>query len=335
MEKKELRSQIKLLKKQHTKEQLLEQSERILAQLEQHPSFVKAERVMLYSALPDEVQTQAFLEKWHLKKTIILPTVVGDDIIPVAYGMDTAFAVGDFNILEPQNEPYNGDFDLIVVPGVAFDRQGNRIGRGRGYYDRFLCQHLDVERIGLCFDFQLVDEVPTEPLDIRMDEVISGAQPVERVVFDLLRQKGLTFASAESCTGGNIAHVMTLMAGSSEVFRGAAVTYATPTKTKVLGVPAEVIEQFTVVSQPVVEGMAQGVRDLMESDFGVATTGVAGPGGGSEQAPVGTVWIGVASKDQVVSKCFNFGKNREVVISRATAMAYEMLRQQLTLNFKL
>ena len=173
MEKKELRAHIKTLKKQHSKEQLLEQSEQILAKLERHPDFAKAETVMLYSALPDEVQTQAFLEKWHLKKKIILPTVVGDDIIPVEYGKDTAFAVGDFNILEPQNEPYLGGFDLIVVPGVAFDRKGNRLGRGRGYYDRFLCQHLDVKRIGICFDFQLVDEVPAEPFDIRMDEVLS------------------------------------------------------------------------------------------------------------------------------------------------------------------
>ena len=173
MEKKELRAQIKALKKQHSKEQLLKQSEVILNKLEQHPDFIKAEHVMLYSALPDEVQTQAFLEKWHLKKTIILPTVVGDDIIPVEYGKDTAFAVGDFNIMEPQNEPYTGSFDLIVVPGVAFDRNGNRIGRGRGYYDRFLCKHLEVKRIGICFDFQFVEEVPTEPLDIRMDEVIT------------------------------------------------------------------------------------------------------------------------------------------------------------------
>ena len=173
MEKKELRTLIKTLKKQHTKEQLFEQSEKILSKLEQHPDFVNAHSVMLYSALPDEVQTQAFLEKWHLKKQIILPTVVGDDIIPVEFGKDTTFAIGDFNILEPQNEPYTGNFDLIVVPGVAFDRQGNRIGRGKGYYDRFLCQHLDVKRIGICFDFQLVDAVPTEPLDITMDEVIS------------------------------------------------------------------------------------------------------------------------------------------------------------------
>ncbi|MBQ3354384.1 MAG: CinA family protein [Bacteroidales bacterium] len=161
-----------------------------------------------------------------------------------------------------------------------------------------------------------------------MDEVISLFD-VEQEVFELLRQRHQTFASAESCTGGNIAHRITLIPGSSEVFRGAAVTYATPTKTKVLGVPAETIEQFTVVSRQVVEGMAKGVRDLMESDYGVATTGVAGPGGGSEQTPVGTVWIGVATKDGVVSECFNFGTDRSTVIRRATQEAYRMLRQQI------
>ena len=154
-------------------------------------------------------------------------------------------------------------------------------------------------------------------------------QPIERTVFDLLINKGMTFASAESCTGGNIAHVITLIPGSSEVFKGAAVTYATTTKTKVLGVPAETIERYGVVSQEVAEGMAKGVRDLMGADFGVATTGVAGPAGGTEENPVGTVCIAVASPDGVASKRFNFGKDRENVINRATITAYEMLRQQL------
>ena len=154
-------------------------------------------------------------------------------------------------------------------------------------------------------------------------------QPIERTVFDLLINKGMTFASAESCTGGNIAHVITLIPGSSEVFKGTAVTYATPTKTKVLGVPAEIIEKHGVVSKDVVERMATSVRDLMGADFGVATTGVAGPSGGTEETPVGTVWIGVATPSGVISKCFNFGKDRENVINRATIAAYEMLRQQL------
>ena len=173
MDKKELRACIKALKKQHSKECLLEQSKLILDKLENNKYFIDAETVMLYSSLPDEVNTHDFLEKWRNKKRIILPTVVGDDIIPVELSKETDFAVGDFNILEPQNEEYTGSYDLIVVPGVAFDKKGNRIGRGKGYYDRFLCKHLDVTRIGICFDFQLVDEVPTEDNDIRMNDVIS------------------------------------------------------------------------------------------------------------------------------------------------------------------
>lgn len=149
-------------------------------------------------------------------------------------------------------------------------------------------------------------------------------------VFDLLLGKNMTFASAESCTGGNIAHQITLIAGSSNIFKGTAVTYATPMKTKVLGVPPKTIEKYTVVSQEVVESMAVGVRNLMEADFSVATTGVAGPGGGSELTPVGTVWIGVASQKGVVSKCFHFEGNRAEVINQATFAAYELLKKQLT-----
>lgn len=173
MDKKELRSHIKTLKKQHSKEELKKQSELILEKLENNKSFIEAKIVMLYSSLPDEVQTQEFLTKWRNEKKIILPTVVGDDIIPVELSKDTDFAIGDFNILEPQNEPYSGSYDLIIVPGVAFDKNGNRIGRGKGYYDRFLCKHLDVRRIGICFDFQFVDEVPTEDNDIKMHEVLT------------------------------------------------------------------------------------------------------------------------------------------------------------------
>ena len=144
-----------------------------MAKLETHPDFVAAHVVMLYSSLPDEVQTQAFIQKWRSQKRIVLPTVVGDDIIPVELDEGTQFAEGDFHIMEPQNHPYTGSFDLIVVPGMAFDAAGHRLGRGRGYYDRFLCQHPQVKKIGLCFDFQKVPTVPTEPFDIVMDEVLS------------------------------------------------------------------------------------------------------------------------------------------------------------------
>lgn len=173
MDKKEFRSYVRQLKKQFSPQQLVEKSLPIIHKLEQHPLFKQADVVMLYSSLPDEVFTHDFVEKWCAVKKIILPTVVGNDILPVEVNPQTRFAVGDFNILEPQSEPYKGVFDLIVVPGMAFDAVGNRLGRGKGYYDRFLSQYPQVPKIGVCFDFQRVEEVPTEPTDIPMTEVIS------------------------------------------------------------------------------------------------------------------------------------------------------------------
>lgn len=172
MDKNALRKEIRSRKRSYSLEQLQEKSESILRKLELHPLFQQASRVMLYASLPDEVQTLAFIEKWQKTKTVILPTVVGDDIIPVQSSADAAMREGDFHILEPQNMPYIGDFDLIVVPGMAFDRQGSRLGRGKGFYDRFLAKHPHTPTIGLCFDFQIVDSIPKEPHDIIIGEVI-------------------------------------------------------------------------------------------------------------------------------------------------------------------
>lgn len=128
---------------------------------------------MLYASLPDEVQTLDFIEEWKNRKHIILPTVVGDDIIPVELTADCPMVEGSFHILESQSNQYAGTLDLIVVPGMAFDRQGHRLGRGKGYYDRFLIKYPEVKTIGICFDFQLLDEVPAEPHDQLIDEIIS------------------------------------------------------------------------------------------------------------------------------------------------------------------
>ena len=173
MDKKTLRQQIRTIKKQYSQEALQTQSEQILQRLAVHPRFRQAEKVMLYASLPDEVQTLDFIDSWRHQKTIILPTVVGDDIIPVELAENVTFAEGDFHIPEPQNHPYTGDFDLIVVPGMAFDKAGHRLGRGKGYYDRFLSQHPQVYTIGLCFDFQLLPEVPFEPHDCLINDVIT------------------------------------------------------------------------------------------------------------------------------------------------------------------
>ncbi len=173
VDKKSLRQQIRTRKKEHSFEQLKSQSEIILGKLEQHPDFVRAHRVMLYASLPDEVQTLSFLDKWKKRKQIILPTVVGDDIIPVELTADSQMVEGDFHILEPENHPYSGSLDLIVVPGMAFDKAGHRLGRGRGYYDRFLIKYPDVKTIGICFDFQLLESIPTESHDRVVNEVIT------------------------------------------------------------------------------------------------------------------------------------------------------------------
>lgn len=128
---------------------------------------------MLYASLPDEVQTLDFLNEWKSQKQIILPTVVGNDIIPVELTTDCSMTEGDFHILEPENNPYNGPLDLIVVPGMAFDRNGHRLGRGKGFYDRFLIKYPDVKTIGICFDFQLLEEIPVEPHDRVVNEVLT------------------------------------------------------------------------------------------------------------------------------------------------------------------
>ena len=172
MDKKALRQEIRTRKKACTQEQLQEESAWIMSKLAEHPDFQHAEIVMLYASLPDEVQTLDFIEQWRSRKRIILPTVVGDDIIPVELTAGSGMVEGDFHILEPENNPYEGPLDLIVVPGMAFDRQGHRLGRGKGYYDRFLIKYPEVKTIGICFGFQLLDEVPAEPHDQLIDEII-------------------------------------------------------------------------------------------------------------------------------------------------------------------
>lgn len=173
MEKNLLRQEIRKRKKAHTAEELATQSELILRKLARHPAFQEAERVMLYASLPDEVQTLDFIEEWRERKHIILPTVVGDDIVPVETTAGSRMVEGDFHILEPDDKPYEGGFDLIVVPGMAFDREGHRLGRGKGYYDRFLAKYPEVMTIGICFDFQLLESIPTEPHDRLVEDVIT------------------------------------------------------------------------------------------------------------------------------------------------------------------
>ncbi len=147
---------------------------------------------------------------------------------------------------------------------------------------------------------------------------------VERLAAKMLAA-GTWVATAESCTGGNIAHRITLVPGSSAWFKGGVVSYTNEVKMKVLGVPSELIEQYTEVSHQAAEAMAEGARRATGADFAVSTTGIAGPTGATANDPVGTVYVGVATPDKVVSQRIVFGTDRERNIERFTIAALETL----------
>jgi len=152
-------------------------------------------------------------------------------------------------------------------------------------------------------------------------------EPLEVTIGNLLKKNNKTIVTAESCTGGKIASLITSVPGSSSYFKGTIVAYANEIKTSLLHVPAEIIKENGAVSKPVVEAMAANVLKYMDSDYSVATSGIAGPDGGSDEKPVGTIWIAVASKNKVIAKKYSFGdNNRERNIQRSSLSAINELR---------
>jgi nicotinamide-nucleotide amidase len=142
------------------------------------------------------------------------------------------------------------------------------------------------------------------------------------VVNDVLRKRNWTLATAESCTGGLISQLITSVAGSSDVFEYGAVTYGNTAKSVALGVPADLIATHGAVSQPVAEKMAMGARDRACADVGLAVTGIAGPGGGTEEKPVGTVHLAVASEDGITHRklFYPYDRARIRLITAYTAL---------------
>ncbi|MDD2952577.1 MAG: CinA family protein [Parabacteroides sp.] len=150
--------------------------------------------------------------------------------------------------------------------------------------------------------------------------------PIQLRVAKVLKEEHLVMGTAESCTGGKIASLITSVSGSSEYFAGGVVSYSNEVKRNVLGVAEADLEAFGAVSQPVVEQMARGAMRVLGCDCVVATSGVAGPKGGTRSKPVGMVWIAVAYKERILSECYRFGKNpRWMNISLSTEAALEML----------
>ena len=159
-----------------------------------------------------------------------------------------------------------------------------------------------------------------------------GNASMEGVVGELLKENNRTLSTAESCTGGNVAKMLTSISGSSSFFNGSIVSYSNQSKSELLDINEQNIEKYGAVSQQVVEQMAENVRLKFNSDLGISTSGIAGPSGGTTEKPVGTVWIAVANKDKVVSKKLNLGYNRERNIHVSSLSVLNLLRLELLKN---
>ena len=158
--------------------------------------------------------------------------------------------------------------------------------------------------------------------DLTKDYLLTDTdEPLEVIVGRLLQAKGATISTAESCTGGKLGVLLNKHPGSSAFYNGTVVSYATSVKEQVLGVPAELINAHTVVSEEVARAMTEGVRELMRTDFAIATTGIASATGGYTNDEVGTVWIAWATPEDIYAECFHLGKLRDQITDRACIKA--------------
>ena len=191
MDKKELRRYIREQKRHFTPQQLGEMSLGIMSSLLSNPHVKDADTILMYHSLPDEVDTHPALDKLiAMGKKVLLPKVISDTEMTIHEytGKDSLQPSEPYGILEPitpefsilvakahQASQVNSQFSIVaVVPGMAFDKQGHRLGRGKGYYDRFLSRVPNIYKIGVCFPFQMLETIPSEPNDILMDEVVTS-----------------------------------------------------------------------------------------------------------------------------------------------------------------
>ena len=190
---------------------------------------------------------------------------------------------------------------------------------------RLSAYEVDGESVAAMIDEQF------ERLKAIIPEAIVGFEDatVEQLVHNTLIAQGKTLSVAESCTGGNVAAKFTAMAGASAYFHAGVVSYSNEAKIDILGVSAEDLARYGAVSEAVAMQMAVGVRRAGQSDYGISTTGIAGPSGGSAEKPVGTVWIGISTPERTFAVMKNCGTDRGQIIQRATAYAIKMLYEEL------
>ena len=154
-------------------------------------------------------------------------------------------------------------------------------------------------------------------------------EELEAAIGRMLKERNMTIAAAESCTGGFVSHLFTRVAGSSAYFMGSVVSYSNDAKMKVLGVNSETLDTFGAVSEQTAIEMAEGVRNLLGTDFGIATTGIAGPDGGTPEKPVGTIWIACATKEKTIARKLQLSNQRLTNIEYGSVFVLNLLRRMI------
>jgi competence/damage-inducible protein CinA-like protein len=260
-------------------------------------------------------------EMKYLVENEVIPRLIAKFNRPyIVHKTIRTYGLGE-SLLAEKIEPWEDNLpDFIKLAYLPSPGQVRLRLSARGTDENFLNQSIN-------------DEV--KKLETIIGDVIVGyddGETIEVVLGKLFKEKGLTIATAESCTGGKIAATLTSVSGSSAYFKGSVVSYATETKVDVLGVSQEIIDKYSVVSAAVAEAMALNVQKIMKTDFAIATTGNAGPDKGDSDAEVGTVIVAIATPKGVETEEFNFGQPREKVIDRAVSKALEKIYKEILKN---
>jgi len=178
-EKKQIRFEMRHLKDELTEDQKEKEANAVFRKIELMPEFQAANTILIYWSTTDELPTQSFIKKWCSEKLIILPSINGQKLFLKRFSPEVPMIQRALGIWEPDlTEVFSGKVDLVIVPGVAFDTKKNRLGRGKGYYDRFFRRNKTL-KIGVGFEFQLLSSVPINRMDIRMDRIVTSSTIIE------------------------------------------------------------------------------------------------------------------------------------------------------------
>ena len=177
-EKKQIRFDIRHLKDQLSIEEKKNEAEAVFSKIESMDEFKSAKTILIYWSTGDELPTQSFIQKWSTEKVLVLPAIKGDNLKLKIYDQNVKMVQHALGIYEPDlPETYTGEIDLAIVPGVAFDLKKNRLGRGKGFYDRYFRRNKTL-KIGVGFDLQLLDSVPARRFDKRMNIIITPSHTI-------------------------------------------------------------------------------------------------------------------------------------------------------------